>query len=151
MIKKTLIIGIILFTFHPKIAFGKISPEEITEKNQGASVIVIGEVYDKGAALLFKNTSEKPPSSPLNRFFVLKVVHVIKGNEKIKPENLIYILSGDDQEKQQGKNNNSQNDFPFQTEKGFLVIIYADPVPDNPGFYKPLSGKRSVFTIGRSF
>ena len=151
MIKKTLIIVLILFIFQPKIASGKILPEQITEKNQEAGVIVIGEVYDMGAAILFKSAPEKPLSPPLSRFLVLKIVHVVKGEDKIKPGSHIYILSVDDPEKQQEKDNKSQKGFPFKTEKGFLVIVYADPVPDNPGFYKPLFGEKSVFTIGRSF
>ncbi|MGA1841030.1 MAG: hypothetical protein ACMUIU_10425 [bacterium] len=150
LIKKALIIIVIFLIFQPKIVFGKILPEELTEKNQGAGVIVIGEVYDIGAAILIRNAPEKPMSPPLNRFLVLKVVHVVKGEDNLKPKSLIHILSVDDPEKQKKGNKKAQKDFPFQTEKGFLIIVYADPVPDNPGFYKPLFGEKSVFTIGRS-
>ncbi|MGA1865804.1 MAG: hypothetical protein ACMUHX_12175 [bacterium] len=149
-IKKTLIIAVIFLFFQPEIIFGKILPEEITEKNQDAGVILIGEVYDVGAAILLRNAPEKPMATPLNRFLVLKVVHVVKGEEDIKPESLIHILSVDNQEEQKKENKKAQKDFPFQTEKGFLIIVYADPVPYNPGFYKPLSGQKSVFIIGRS-
>lgn len=151
MIKKTLVIAFIFLVFQPKIFFAEILPEEITEKNRDAGVIVIGEVYDMGATILFKNAPEKPISSPLNRFLVLKVVHVVKGKDGIKPESLIHILSVDDQGKQKKENKKAQKDFPFQTEKGSLIIVYANPVSDNPGFYKPLFGKKSVFKIGHSF
>lgn len=141
MTKKFLIITIILSILQPTIILSKMPPNSV-KKNDNGEIIVIGEVYDKGAALLVINPSERPDKPPLTQFIVLKVIQVIKGGGKIKPNDLIHILSHDDQKKQHDPNIcHTERIFPIQAEKGILLIVYADTVSNNPGFYS----KRTIF------
>jgi len=139
---KFLILTIILFILQPTIILSKINPNLTNKKNDNAEIIVIGEIYDKGAALLVKNPPEKPDKPPLTQFIVLKVIQVIKGDNKIKPNDLIHIQSHGDPEKQNDPDIcHIEGIFPIQIEKGILLIVYADTIPNNPGFYS----KRTIF------
>jgi len=135
--KKTfLIVSVILFILQPAIIRSEMPPDDIMKRDQDAEVIVMGEVYDKGGALLVKGPSEKPGRPPLTRFILMKVVHVIKGDGKIKPNSLIHILCEDDHEKNHEPNIcHPQGIIPFRVERGNVVIVYADKVPHYPGFY----------------
>ena len=136
MKKNFLIILVILSILQPIIILSKTPPNNVIKRNYGADLIVIGEIYDKGAALLVKKTSEKPDRPPLTQFIVLKVIYVIKGDGKIKPNSLIHILPhGDPENIHDPYIGYPDRNLPVQAERENLVIVYADPVPNNPGFY----------------
>jgi hypothetical protein len=136
MKKKIVILFLMIFILTPAMIRSQKPPNPIIEKNSEAEVIVIGEIYDQGAALLIQNPPENPGRPPLARFMVLKVVFVLKGDEKIKPDNFIHILCQSDPEKIHDSNNcDIAGISPVQAERGILMIIHADALPRNPGFY----------------
>jgi hypothetical protein len=131
-----LIISAMLSILFPTIILPKMPSNGVTKENQRREIIVIGEIYDKGGALLVKNPLEKPGKPPLTRFIVVKVVDVIKGDGKIKSNNLIHLISQCDPEKQYDSYIPLTNGIsPVQTIRGSFVIVFADTIPNNPGFY----------------
>ena len=153
--QKRIIIYIgILFFLLPTQGLAVQSQEEIAKKNFEAKIIVIGKVFDRGAAILLRDPKENNHPSPakggmeefVKRFIALDVVHVVKG-DKLKQGDRIHVLSsvayktkGEVKVQPEGKSTG-------EPKTGALVIVYADPVPFNPGFYKPVLGEESVVTL----
>jgi hypothetical protein len=134
--KKLIIIPVILSILYPTIILPQISSNSKIKEYQETEIIVTGEIYDKGGALLVKNPVEKPGKPPLTRFIVIKVLEVIKGDGKIKSDNLIHLMSQSDHEGQYGSYSHFTNGiFPVQTKRGSFVIVFADTIPKYTGFY----------------
>jgi len=119
-------------------------PEDMAKRNLEARVIVIGEVTETGAILLPKET---PTTFPVERFFVLEVVHVVKGYEIITPGDQIKILSGPRPQFRENLARETPGSLPIKVEVGTVVVVYIDPYP-YPNFYRPVAAGSSVITIG---
>lgn len=145
--KFLIIVTTILSILHPTIILSKMPSPGVIKRNQETEIVVIGEFYDKGRALLVKNPPGKQGKPPLTRFIVIKVVDVIKGDGKIKPKNLIHLISQYDLEKQYDSYIPfTEGIFPVEAVRGSLVIVFADAIPNNPGFYS----KRTIFPLFNS-
>jgi len=136
MIKRIVIIAILLFAVQPAFTQSDMPPGSVTDGDKDADVIIVGEVYDTGAAFLMKALPARPGISPLYRFVVLKVIYVIRGNERIKPDTLMQVLpqAGPGRKQDQGIGS-AEGMAPFRAERGTLVVVYADALPHTPGFY----------------
>lgn len=136
MIKRIVIIAVILFGLQPAVIQSTMPPRSVSEGNKEADVIIVGEVYDTGAALLMNAPPGRQGTIPLSRFVVLKVIHVIRGDEGIKTNTLMQLLPQAWPGKKQDPGTGSAEGMaPIRAERGTLVVVYADAVPRTPGFY----------------
>lgn len=135
-IKRIVIIAILLVAVQPAFAQSDMPPGGAGEGDKDADVIIVGEVYDTGAAILMNAPPARPGTSPLCRFVVLTVIYVIRGDEGIKPDTLIQVLpqSGPGRPQDQGTGP-AGGMAPFRAEQGTLVVVYADALPHTPGLY----------------
>ena len=152
MIRNIFLMGIVFFFFIPASIMALMPPEDMIKRNLEAQHIVIGEVVEKGETSFKKEEAVKNEKHSPDRFFVVRVSHIVKGDLTIKPKDRIRILC----------------DRPLKTSKelpkfdakivgirlikvdiGSVVILYIDPLLDHPGYYRPLAAGASVITIGR--
>jgi len=136
MIKRIVIIAILLVAVQPAFTRSDMPPGSFGEGNNEADVIIVGEVFDTGAALLMNAPPARLGPSPLYRFVVLKVMYVIRGDERIKPDTLMQVLPQDGPGGKHDQGTGSAERMaPFRAEQGTLVVVYADALPHTPGFY----------------
>ena len=151
MMKLIVLISILSFVLIPTSIIALMPPEDMIKRNLEAQHIVIGEVVEKGETSLNAKEAAKDEKPSLDRFFVVQVSHIVKGDLTIRPKDRIRVLY----------------ERPFKTAKevpgleakqigvlsvkadiGSVVILYVDPLPNHPGYYKPLAAGSSVVTIG---
>ncbi|MGA1794969.1 MAG: hypothetical protein ACMUIL_03820 [bacterium] len=136
MIKRMVIIAVVLCTLRPAVIESTMSQGIAGEGNEEADVIIVGEVYDTGAALLMNVPPARPGVPPLSRFVVIKVIDVIRGDERIKTNTLMQLLPRAGLEKARDTAAGSAEGMaPIRAERGTLVVVYADAVSAAPGFY----------------
>ena len=131
MILAVILVGCLL----PVTAAAIAPPKVIAERNLEADFIAVGEVVSV-------NADNTPP------YFVLNVGHVIKGLHYAGKDAHVKVLL-DPQPLKQGKiAAHSQGILPVKVKTGSLVIVYLEPSPSHPLFFKPLLQGLSVVTIG---
>jgi hypothetical protein len=135
-IKRIVIIAILLVAVQPAFSRSEMPPGNVGEGDNDADVIIIGEVFDTGAALLMNIPPARPGVPPLHRFVVLKVVNIIRGDGRIKPDTLMQVLPQAAPGRTRDRGTGSAGGMaPIRAERGTLVVMYADALPRAPGFY----------------
>lgn len=148
MIKRILIIAVVLCTLLPTAIESAMSQGIAGEGNKEADVVIVGEMYDTGAALVMNAPTVRPGASPLYRFVVIKVIDVIRGDERIKTNTLMQLLPRAEPDKAHDTGTGSAEGMaPIRAERGTLVVVYADAVTRSPGFYS----YRTAFPLLTSF
>lgn len=109
-------------------------PRVIAERNLEANIILVGEVL------------EVIQSSPAH--FELKVIHVIKGFERIKEGDQIKVSFKQPMPADiSGMRRHQMGTLPVKVEVGQLVVGYINPSKTDAGFFEPLLQGLSIIAV----
>lgn len=125
----------IMAMIYSTMAFALPPPKIIKQRNLEAKIILVGEVL------------EVIQSSPAH--FELKVIHVIKGFERIKEGDQIKVSFEPLPSDISGMRRRQMGTLPVKVEVGQLVVGYINPSKTDAGFFEPLLQGLSVIPMGK--
>ena len=119
-------------------------PHVIKARNLKANLILIGRVNGTGRVLIPEKTSG---FQPLKGLFVLNVLYVIKGNEKIRKVDKVRVAYRLSRQAGTGLKAMTPGRLKVYVVPGDLVVVYLEPWETLEDFYRPLAAGASVVVI----
>ena len=132
-------------TFLPVTRVMALPPPHVIEaKNLQANLILVGRVNGTGKVLI---PEESSGFKPLKGLFVLTVIHVIKGSEKVRKGDKVQVAYRLSPPAGIELKAIMSGGLKIHVAIGDLVVVYLEQWKEPRGFYKPVAAGASVVVI----